>query len=1175
MKFLRLDLIAYGGFTDCAIPLDAKQTDFHIIYGANEAGKSTTHRAMLGLLFGIDFRITDDFVHAKQDLKIGAKLATQRGETLYFQRLKRNKQPLLDADDKAVDESQLTHLLGGINLDQYSTAFGLNHGLLVEGGRELLAGKGNLGESIFVGSTGLTDFHKLRAALAESSDSLFKPGGSKPAINKLIKDVAEAANEVKRTAALPKDWAAANEKLNEQDAALGLAQQALSSLNAALERLQRIERRSGAVRKLLKLRNDLEPLAGLGVISQEDIDKRRAAETRIEQAERDAAKADAEKLNLEQQRGAIAVPADVLEHQAAIRHHVQRVQQYRDAIDALKRTQLETDQCRSQALERLALIGKERDLAILDTLAYNPELMAAINRTDKNLEAARSNLRNIQAAATTSRKRLDEHRRKIESLPPKRDLKALNALIKSARSKGDIEGVHSKKSRELTERKTQAATELAALGRWQGSLEALARLPLPERSTIEEFLRRDEHLIKAHENAASELRRVEQAIDDKEKKVRSLTQGANLQTDSDLAASRTQRNNTWDRIRGAWIDGRPLGAESPAEVAHHYSGLVAQADEIADAIRGNAEKVARYQMLKDELVALTKDKLDAERTVERQHEDKKAFDEAWRTEWIPSTIAPASPKAMLEWYTRRDRLCQAHTEINTSSNDLNEVAVEIERLHEMCVAHLTELGVVPAAVPKPLGMLLSIAESVNSDIAAIEQTRVELQNGADDEERNLAEAAPEIEKSQIAVQGLEGEWQALMARQGVAISSTAEDAARHSQRLQALIALRAELNRLESGVAQHEALVRAFREDTQQLATALKANLADTSADEFILDLNERLSNANKAQEKITTLELQIERQQKLVTEATRDQATSQRQLDELIRAASCTNVVELKSKEEQSTRYRQLETGRQELEMDLAGEPVPLNQLIDEVTTAPETVADEIQRLKLEAKNRGDAMTELAQHIGKTQAEMARFDGRADAAQAEERVESACAQIDGHVRDYAVAKMAEWIINRQLERFTESNQGAFLTRVGEIFRDITLGAFEGVVADVDDKDALALRCRRPDKSKLDVTALSEGTRDQLFLALRLAAIEKYVTENEPLPVIIDDALINFDDDRSRATLQVFQQLGAKTQVLFFTHHAKLLDLAKEVLEPESYRAHDLAELKAAAGGNAAVEVMV
>ena len=70
---------------------------------------------------------------------------------------------------------------------------------------------------------------------------------------------------------------------------------------------------------------------------------------------------------------------------------------------------------------------------------------------------------------------------------------------------------------------------------------------------------------------------------------------------------------------------------------------------------------------------------------------------------------------------------------------------------------------------------------------------------------------------------------------------------------------------------------------------------------------------------------------------------------------------------------------------------------------------------------------------------------------------------------------------------------------------------------------------------------------DQLFLALRLAGIEQHLADREPMPLIIDDVLVNFDDRRAAATLRCIAELSKQTQVLLFTHHHHLVELARTV----------------------------
>jgi uncharacterized protein YhaN len=89
---------------------------------------------------------------------------------------------------------------------------------------------------------------------------------------------------------------------------------------------------------------------------------------------------------------------------------------------------------------------------------------------------------------------------------------------------------------------------------------------------------------------------------------------------------------------------------------------------------------------------------------------------------------------------------------------------------------------------------------------------------------------------------------------------------------------------------------------------------------------------------------------------------------------------------------------------------------------------------------------------------------------------------------------------------------------------------------------------------------MSDGTRDQLYLALRLAFIEQRVRKMEPLPLVLDDVLVHFDDERSCAALEVFAGVADLTQVIFFTHHRHLLDLARGAVPADKLCIHELGD---------------
>ena len=132
------------------------------------------------------------------------------------------------------------------------------------------------------------------------------------------------------------------------------------------------------------------------------------------------------------------------------------------------------------------------------------------------------------------------------------------------------------------------------------------------------------------------------------------------------------------------------------------------------------------------------------------------------------------------------------------------------------------------------------------------------------------------------------------------------------------------------------------------------------------------------------------------------------------------------------------------------------------------------------------------------------------------------------------------------------------LERASELFRRLTLDSFAGLRADYNDKGEAVLVGVRPSGAAVAVEGMSNGTCDQLYLALRLASLETELSNEEPLPLIVDDILIMFDDDRAVAALQALVELSRRTQVIFFTHHHHLLELATRSLSGGTLMAHRL-----------------
>ena len=150
MRLGRLDLLRYGHFTDRSFDLPVGEIDFHILFGPNEAGKSTALAAIEDLLFGIPARTPYGYSHGYSGMRIGALL--QNGEnSLEVVRRKGSKNTLLDSSNSTfpLGEASLRRLLGGADRSFFMRLFSLDHARLEEGGRELLRAEDEVGQMLF------------------------------------------------------------------------------------------------------------------------------------------------------------------------------------------------------------------------------------------------------------------------------------------------------------------------------------------------------------------------------------------------------------------------------------------------------------------------------------------------------------------------------------------------------------------------------------------------------------------------------------------------------------------------------------------------------------------------------------------------------------------------------------------------------------------------------------------------------------------------------------------------------------------------------------------------------------------------------------------------------------------------------------------------------------------
>ncbi|MER8402997.1 AAA family ATPase [Mesorhizobium sp. M0306] len=176
MRLRRLDLIRYGKFTDGTIDFGRRPQagpDFHIVFGLNEAGKSTALSGYLDLLFGIEERSRYNFLHEYSAMRIGGVLELA-GTEHTFTRTKQRTNSLLNAMDQPVSEVAITAHLAGLSRDAYETMFSLDDETLEAGGKSILESRGDLGKLLFTASAGLGHASDTLSALEAEADGLYR-----------------------------------------------------------------------------------------------------------------------------------------------------------------------------------------------------------------------------------------------------------------------------------------------------------------------------------------------------------------------------------------------------------------------------------------------------------------------------------------------------------------------------------------------------------------------------------------------------------------------------------------------------------------------------------------------------------------------------------------------------------------------------------------------------------------------------------------------------------------------------------------------------------------------------------------------------------------------------------------------------------------------------------------
>jgi len=269
----------------------------------------------------------------------------------------------------------------------------------------------------------------------------------------------------------------------------------------------------------------------------------------------------------------------------------------------------------------------------------------------------------------------------------------------------------------------------------------------------------------------------------------------------------------------------------------------------------------------------------------------------------------------------------------------------------------------------------------------------------------------------------------------------------------------------------------------------------------------------------------------------------------------------DLESATESSRKMRELQQKLDTIEQELtrSGDGLSIEQLEKEADESDiDAIDGELERVSLELKELQATRDTLRDRRQTLQNEINVKDGSAAAANASEEAEQHLAAMVSGVEQYLRLQIAALILEQRIEDYRKKNQAPVLARAGELFARLTLGSYANLRDELDESGKPILLGVRPNDKEVSVEGMSDGTRDQLYLSLRLATLEQHLGKGETMPFVVDDILIGFDDNRTRVCLEVLAELAAKTQVLLFTHHRRVLELAGKLEAKAGIFRHEL-----------------
>ena len=1146
MRIDRLELIRYGKFTDLAIDLPRAERDFHVIVGPNEAGKSTVRSAILDLLYGFPKSTAYAFVHPMPDLRLGATIK-HNGETLEFHRTKGYKATLRTPKDSQLSDGVLAPLLGTANREFFEQMFGLDHERLVEGGAGILSASNDLGQILFEAAAGIDSLGGIRTSLEEEAGRLWSKRKSGERAYYRAEEAFEHAKMALKSATLrTRDWAEAHSSVEDLSERLEKAQQTLRSLKVRRNLLERTRR---VCPLLVSLDSDSTELAkyasvpelpdtagatlaeaerGLAVAgverSQQEKLKNEAesqlkelkVNTRLIDMERDINALDEHRLQYR------AYPTDIAKRQAEIRGHYQRAMELA--------AQLGWDVLSEEALRARVSAPAERSKLLRQIRQHSP-LLQDKSSAEQAQQAKHAELK--RAAASLEQMTNAQ-------IPP-----GLRSAVAQARKLGDVEAVLRKLRASVRLGEADAQNAYAALGSEKKDPEALRTMLPPSQEAVQRLIQGQLADEAEARSLSGQRNNLDGQIADLKADIERFLEGCRPALREDVLLSREARDQVWITIK-----------QHPAELAERatrYEQLVGAADALADTRHDTAQDAATLQAKQDQLAAAERDMASLQVRSNSLVEQMSQREQQWIGLRTECCLPELSFNVIGEWLAARQSALSATRSLDTMRGEMQDFEGAVARARTALATELVAVGL--HASEDSLDTLVSQADDwmQAADQASGQQQTLERQIAtAQDELKALSKSAETAqEKYNVWTQN----WSETLDKAAISAQRDPDAVEVELDTIEQISKSLTDIQEIRNArIDPMQADLRSFEAMAKGLVDRVAPDLNGMPAADVAVELKRQLQAALMAKADAERLQSSAAAAGQAIENADANVRHIQATLAPLFHRSETTSPEELADAIARSDDRRRWQTKVAETQAKILeqGDGFTIDQLrADSGERDLASLRSELEELSSQETSLVNEVSNLSAAHQEANTKFMAMMGTGDAAKAEAERQEALAQMADAVARYVTVQTAVRLLSWAIEQYREDKQGPMLSAASQIFARLTLGSFERLVVDFD-SDPPTLRGRRTSGQLVGVDGMSDGTRDQLYLALRLAALDMHLSQAHALPFIADDLFINFDAKRAKAGLEALGELSRKTQVLFLTHHDHLLPLVREVFGSEA-----------------------